>query len=206
MIEAKHSKLANFMFDRYIMRLLNHSFNSFYTLNECPQTISRFPVLLIPNHSTWWDGFFIYMINRFYFNRHLYIMMLERQLKRYPFFRRVGAFSIDPEQKKEIRRSLEYTLELMKITSEPAPLITLFPQGELLPWALRPLNFKKGLAWIISHYPHRLNLIPVVLRIEYQNEQKANVFFKFGENHICDKYTFAGTNDILEKKQGIRIM
>ncbi|MBN1153602.1 lysophospholipid acyltransferase family protein [candidate division KSB1 bacterium] len=175
---------------------MKHSFHSFTMINRCPATHLELPLLLIPNHSTWWDGFFVYWLNKYCFQRQIYIMMLEKQLKKYFFFKHVGAYSIDPDDYKEIRRSLNYTLDLINLHTEPAPLVTLFPQGELLPWTIRPLNFKKGLEWIISKSQRQINLLPVVFRIEYLNQQKADVFFKFGENHVYDPNSFPGMNSL----------
>jgi len=196
MIKAKPAKWANFIFDLYVSRLLNKSFNSFRFLNECPDTNPDLPLLLVPNHSSWWDGFFIYLLNKKLFNRQMYIMMLESQLSRLMFFRKLGAFSINPEHKNEIRKSLRYTLDLMRETRKPASLITIFPQGELLPWSKRPLHFRKGIEWIISHFPGELNLLPVAIRIEFLMEQRADVYFKFGVNRVYNSTSFTGVANL----------
>ena len=52
-------------------------------------------LIVTPNHFSWWDGFFIYWTNKKLFNRKLYVLMLEEQLKRYWFFKKLGCYSID---------------------------------------------------------------------------------------------------------------
>ena len=209
MIEAKPSRWALTIFDMYIKRLLKRHFFRLNMLGKIPGIDPSLPVMLTPNHSTWWDGFFVYILNQKFYNRHLYLMMLERQLVKYSFFSRLGAYSIDPKQPKKVIESLNYTVELLDRQKESPPLICIFPQGELLPWSARPIVFQTGMDWIIKKYKGKLNLLPLAMRAEYTGEQNAEVFFLFGENSTIDSGSFKGVKwlakieeDLLDELQG----
>lgn len=207
MIKANPTRWAKFIFHIYVMRLMKRHFHSFHLLGNLPQPDPNFPLLLIPNHSTWWDGFFVYLLNEEILKREIYLMMLDRQLVKYKFFARIGAFGITPGDKKNLRQSLNYTVELLQ---KKNVMIIMFPQGILLPWGKRPLNFKKGIESIIQLYKKPINILPLAIRAEYGGEQRAEVFFQFGENFLVDAQSFQGVkwleevelkllNDLAEK-------
>lgn len=198
MIKAKPSKWAKKVFHFYVMRLMKRHFHAFQLLGEIPKIDSARPLILLPNHSTWWDGFFVYLLNEKIIKRPLYLMMLESQLSRYKFFARVGAYSIEPKRPKSTLKSLQYTVELLEKNLTPRPMICIFPQGELNPWGIRPLNFKQGIEWIIKKYGNSVNLLPLAIRTEFLEEQLPDTFFLFGKNYQINPQNFPGVNCLEE--------
>ncbi|MDZ7401872.1 MAG: lysophospholipid acyltransferase family protein [candidate division KSB1 bacterium] len=189
MIKANPTRWAKFVFHIYVMRLMKRQFHAFHLFGDLPQPDPNLPLLLIPNHSTWWDGFFVYLLNDQILKREPYLMMLDRQLAKYRFFARIGAFGITPGDRENVNESLNYTVELLQ---KKNVMITIFPQGILLPWGKRPLNFKKGIEAIIQLYQKPINILPLAIRAEYGGEQRAEVFFQFGQNLIVDTDSFQG--------------
>ncbi|MDZ7359044.1 MAG: lysophospholipid acyltransferase family protein [candidate division KSB1 bacterium] len=189
MIKANPTRWAKFVFHIYVMRLMKRQFHAFHLFGDLPQPDPNLPLLLIPNHSTWWDGFFVYLLNDQILKREPYLMMLDRQLAKYRFFARIGAFGITPGDRENVNESLNYTVELLQ---KKNVMITIFPQGILLPWGKRPLNFKKGIEAIIQLYKKPINILPLAIRAEYGGEQRAEVFFQFGQNLIVDTDSFQG--------------
>lgn len=176
MLEANHSKFAEKIFDFYLRRLLTKSFNSIHLIGEIPKKSGK-PIILAPNHSTWWDGFFVYLLNKVYFKKKFHIMILEQQLRKYKFFLKLGGFSIDKSSPKTVLRSMKYSANLIKNEN----LIVIFPQGELLPNHIRPLGFKNGINKIVEMSGHRPLILPLSMKIEFLKEQKPSVFFKIGK-------------------------
>ncbi|MEE4310847.1 MAG: lysophospholipid acyltransferase family protein [candidate division KSB1 bacterium] len=203
MIEAKPSRWALFTFDIYIKRLLKRHFFRLNMLGEIPDVDPALPLILTPNHSTWWDGFFVYILNQKYYNRPFYLMMLERQLAKYSFFSRLGAYSIDQKRPKKVIESLSYTVELLNRQTENPPVVCIFPQGILLPWSTRPIVFQKGLDWIIRKYEKTINVLPLAMRAEYTGEQNAEVFFLFGKNQIIETGNFWGTKQLAKIEEDL---
>jgi len=194
MIEAQPARWAKFIFHHYVMRLMRRHFSGFHLLSALPQIEAQLPLLLLPNHSTWWDGFFIHFLNEIIFKRNAYLMMLESQLRKYRFFARVGAYGVNPEKPKSLLQSLDYTVQLFRNPANAPVLICIFPQGILLPWGKRPLAYRRGIEWILHKYERPVNMLPLAIRAEFLNEQRPEVFFRFGENSIVHSANYAGTD------------
>ncbi|MFZ5519163.1 MAG: lysophospholipid acyltransferase family protein [Candidatus Zhuqueibacterota bacterium] len=191
MIKSRKSVWAKAVFHVYVMRLLEKSFHQFHLFGPAPRPQSDAPVLLVPNHSTWWDGFFVYLLNEKILKRDLYLMMLDSQLKKYSFFARVGAFGITPGDRDNVRESLGYAVDLLK---KDNVLICMFPQGHLLPWAARPLHFQTGIESIIRQFGKPITLLPLAMRAEFGLEQRPDVYFQFGEPLPVTPASFAGVS------------
>ncbi len=203
MIQAQHAAWADRIFHPYVSWLFKRHFHAIHLLGQAPETNPDLPLLLLPNHSTWWDGFFIYLLNKKLFRRKPYLMMLEEQLSRYRFFARLGAYSIDPQSSGSIKDSIKYSIEILKQKIMPKPLLCIFPQGELLPWDKRPLGYKSGIETIMSGYGGKANFLPLAIKAEFLNEQLPEAFFCFGENLIANSNTFAGMQRLQEIEEGL---
>lgn len=103
-------------------------------------------ILLIGNHSTWWDGFWGWYLNRHYFRKQYYVMMLEDQLKKFWFFAKCGAFSIQPGSR-TVATSLKYARTLL---SDKRTFMQFYPQGRLYSLYDSEIEFKPGLEWILK--------------------------------------------------------
>ena len=114
MIKADHNKLAHLVFSLYLKSLLKSSFKEFIIINELPMIDNSKGLIVTPNHFSWWDGFFIEYLMRKFSDRKLYIMMLEDQLKKYPFFKYLGACSIKPGSVRSVSESIVYSKEVAK--------------------------------------------------------------------------------------------
>ena len=200
MIRAQHRFWADFIFRPYLMRLFKRHFQKIQILGTLPEVPVHLPLLLLPNHSTWWDGFFVYLLNKRIFRRTAYLMMLEAQLTKYKFFTKIGAYSIEPKHRRGIFESLKYTVELLKQSN---PLVSIFPQGELLPWHTRPLGYKRGVEWILRKYGKPVAILPLAIRAEFRGEKRPEVFFLFGDVKVFDSDTFHGMNRLEEAESAL---
>lgn len=177
MIVADHKKWADLIFYPYLKILLARHFYAIHLLSPIPNFDDEKPVLLLPNHSTWWDGFFIYLLNQKHFRRKIYLMMLEEQLIKNRFFRHLGTYSINPGSMVDTRQSIRYTLKLLGQTKTPT-LVCFFPQGELQLWSQRPVEFKPGLEFILKSIKAKIQLCYLSIRIDHQKEQRPEVFLQ----------------------------
>lgn len=209
MIPAEHKIWADWIFQPYLNWLLKRHFYAIYLLNPVPPFDLQKSLLLLPNHSSWWDGFFIYLLNKKLLHRKAYLMMLEEQLKQNRFFRFLGAYSIKSDTFKDVKDSIQYSINLLNRKEEPS-LVCLFPQGELQRWHTRPIVFKRGLEFILKRIKTEINLCFLGIRIEFLGEQRPEVFMQFSSikevNNTCH-YSIPGFEsefdsllDQLEKK------
>jgi len=191
MIEARHQSWADVLFRAYVLRLLRRHFRRVRLLGELPDLPPDLPLLITPNHSTWWDGFFVYFLNRTVLRRRLHLMMLEEQLTRYRFFSRVGAFGIRPGLPRSAMQSLAYSA---RVLADPAHALCVFPQGVLRPWGVRPLALQRGLERILRLYGGRAALLPLGIRCELLADQRPEVFFLMDRCHGVSVEDFPGVS------------
>lgn len=189
MIEARHQGWAERLFRGYVLGLVRRSFRAVRLLGELPDLPADEPLLITPNHSSWWDGFFVYLLDRALLHRRLHLMMLEEQLARYRFFSRVGAFGIRPGLPREAMQALAYSARLL---SDPANSVCIFPQGELRPWGVRPLGLQRGLERVLRLHGGRVRLLPLAIRCELLADQRPEVFFLLDRSFAHDAASFPG--------------
>jgi 1-acyl-sn-glycerol-3-phosphate acyltransferase len=150
------------------------------------------PLLAVANHPSWWDGYIALALSRHY-GRARYLMMDEAQLRRYPFFAWAGCFSVDRHDPRETARSLAYAANLL--ATERAPLVWLFPQGEIVPPDAWPLTVQSGAGHILrrvaaSRAP--VGVLPVAWQLVFRGEQHPEVFvrvlpaFPVSRSAACD--------------------
>lgn len=115
--------------------------------------------------------------------------MLEDQLKRYWFFKKVGAYSINQSNPVSIARTLDYT---GKVLNDKENIIILYPQGEIQPLASEDIIIKPGLKLLLAKNSSGKYVLPLALKIEYGNNKKPNIAAGFGRiftsEEICTDY------------------
>lgn len=176
MIKAEHKKYAHWLFNLYLNRIIRNYFTDFFIVGDVPVLNHNRGLIITPNHFSWWDGFFIYFLMKKYSSRNIYIMMLEEQLKKYSFFKNLGAFSINQQNPKSIVETLKYASSLV---SSESYLVT-YPQGEIEPYEKRPLKVKEGLIKIIEKAKSDTDVLPVVFKIHHSNQRKPYIYCMFG--------------------------
>ena len=177
MIKAEHKNWARLVFNPYLIRLLKKNFNNFYLTNEAPKIEKNKSILITPNHISWWDGFFIDFAVRNIFHKNIFLMMLEEQLKRFWFFSKLGAYSINPGNVKSVLETVNYTSLLLE---KPGNFLVVYPQGEIEAYEKKPLTLKKGLNLIIKKSKKDFIILPAAFKIQYYNEKNPSVLFSFG--------------------------
>lgn len=191
MIRPRHNRLSEALFFFYLKGLFRKHFSAFRLIEDFPEKAKDGdPVLILPNHSSWWDGFVFFLHNRMELKRKLFLMMLEKELTRNRFFSRLGAFSIDPSHPKKIVESLQYSLNLLESGENRIGLI-LFPQGEILLNAAMNYRFRPGLHWILSRLSRPVNVVSAQVRLLFRGEQ-------YPEIHLG--YTYLGKSKVSTNK------
>ncbi|WNS42607.1 lysophospholipid acyltransferase family protein [Paenibacillus sp. MMS20-IR301] len=160
MLEAAKSGSFDRLFYRYnSLYLLRRHFHSIGISGELqPPAAAGRGIFYLMNHSSWWDGLLAYhAAGKLPGSRH-YFMMEEEQLRKYAFFRRLGAYSINPGSPGDSRASLRYTAGLLQAGER----VWMYPEGEILPLEHRPLSLKEGAALVLRLSPQAA-VVPVTL-------------------------------------------
>ncbi|WP_214828039.1 lysophospholipid acyltransferase family protein [Exiguobacterium algae] len=149
MIEARKKKWFNKLFSTFVReRQVRPSFHNIYIQADDVPT----PGLFLSTHSSWWDGLIMYMLNEHYLHHDTHVLMDEDGLRRFPFFRHLGAFSIKKGKLSEVRASLAYANRLLMEGKS----VWLFPQGREYPQEYRPLEIGSGVTSLLSDAPVNL--------------------------------------------------
>jgi hypothetical protein len=189
MTPARHSPWADRIFLPYILRQFRKIFHGLYFLGPVPEFDPALPLLITPNHSTWWDGFFFYILNKRVWKRKGYLMMLEEQLSKYRFFSRIGAFGIEPGLARKSYEALKYSADVLR---DRANALCIFPQGVLRYAGVRPLEFQRGVGYILKLYGGEVNLLPLGIRCEFLIDQRPEAFFMADRVYRVDQRSFQG--------------
>lgn len=178
MLEARKSRLFEKFFAIYNANLLRRKFDSFLVSGiERLRTPRSVPQIVIANHTGWWDGLVAFQIST-HLGLDSYVMMEEKQLRRFWPFTRLGAFSVVRENPRGAAESIRYASELLSDASERS--LWIFPQGELIPFGSRPMHLFPGFARIIEQVGE-CRLVPVTIRYEYLKAHRASIITSVGD-------------------------
>lgn len=135
------------------------------------------PLLLIANHVSWWDGFWVFYLNQKLFKRKFYFMMLEEQLKKYPFFIKSGGYSVK-KGNRSILESIQYTAEILK---ESGNAVLLFPQGKIQSVYESTFKFEKGIEKVLEAVECSIQIIFIVNLTDYFSDPKPGLYIYYRE-------------------------
>ncbi len=185
MLAAQKSYWFERVFSIYNRNLFRQRFSSLKVagLERLRERDKSVPLVLYANHSSWWDGLVSFEIGRTAQLDH-FVMMEEKQLEKLFLFRRLGAFSVNKEKQREILKSLDYAVNLLK--EKPNRALWIFPQGEILPNDARPLKFYNGLKRIIVK-TGKCFAAPVAMRYEFLGDFKPEAFARIGELKLVNQ-------------------
>jgi 1-acyl-sn-glycerol-3-phosphate acyltransferase len=161
--------------DRYVGWKFRSAFRGLWVRGALP-TGEEARVLYV-NHSNWWDGFVLHQLARVA-RWDAYCLMEERNLRRYRFLARLGAFSIRPGEARSSLESLRYARELL---SRPRAAVCVFPEGELRPFGALPLRLERGVELLAR--VGRVACVPVALRYAFFEHERPDVLVEVGSPH-----------------------
>lgn len=171
-LPAKRNATFSLMFERYLQWLLHRSFdNVWIRRNACALPASGY--VAVANHSSWWDGFVAYLLHTTSSSAPFSIMMDDAQLRRFPFFRMGGAFSISTRSNREAREAVVYAADQARSGAG----VWIFPEGAFSDGGLLPFNSA------FVHVARRAGVpvVPVALRYAMLEKQRPEVFVEIGQ-------------------------
>lgn len=178
MLEARKNRLFEKIFAIYNANLLRRNFDSFTVSDiERLRTHRSVPQIVVANHTGWWDGLVAFQIST-HLGLDSYVMMEEKQLRRFWPFTRLGAFSVVRENPRGAAESIRYASTLLR--DEPDRSLWIFPQGELIPFGSRPIHLFPGFSRVIEQVGE-CRLVPVTIRYEYLRAHRASIIVSVGE-------------------------
>lgn len=183
MIKAKPDKTFKFFFNIYMDYIFRSDFHDM-EIEKTGKTDKEKAALILGNHFSWWDGFFLYQVNRKFFKKQFYLMMLEEQLAQRPLFRYAGAFSIK-KNSKGIFESMSYVKDLLK---DKENLVVIFPEGKFSSLYSDRVSFEKGIERMIKGMETLIDIYFSTVFPEYLDQRKPslNIYLKKLETSSFD--------------------
>ncbi len=168
MIESHKKKWFNNLFSTFVReRQIRPTFHNIYIRTDDVPT----PGLFLSTHSAWWDGIIMYMINEHFLRHDIHVLMDEDGLRRFPFFRHLGAFSVKKGSLSDVRASLGYANELLMSGKS----VWMFPQGQEMPQELRPVEIESGATLLLNNRPVHL----CAMYYSFENHAEPLVYVRF---------------------------
>lgn len=169
------SLLFSRMFRPYALWLYRKRFDAvYYKADYRPGSLDSTVWYL--NHYTWWDALTPFLLNELLHKQHLRAMMDEVQVRKYSFFRKLGAFTVDRTNPRKAVQSLKYAADCL--THERTGLY-IFPQGVIRPEFERPINFESGLAWLYQSCP-AIDFVPIMTTMNTRYSEKPRLYIRSG--------------------------
>lgn len=124
--------------------------------------------LVIGNHISWWDGFWMHYTNQAIWGKKFHVVMLENELQKYSFFNKCGAFSINPGHV-SVRETLQTIINLL---NDPDNLVLFYPEGQIYSSGRFPKKFFPGIRYLLNHLPEQAQVVYSVCLTDYFSHKK----------------------------------
>lgn len=146
MIPAKRSRWFSELFARHARSRIAATFGRVLVsgLDPIRAACARGPVLVVANHTSWWDPLVALWLTQLVLQVEPYAMMDATNLRRLPFFGKVGAFGVDLDDPRDGVRAVRYAARTL---DAPRRVLWIFPEGrERSPFD--PLELRPGAALV----------------------------------------------------------
>jgi 1-acyl-sn-glycerol-3-phosphate acyltransferase len=175
LLEARKVRWLEQVYAAYGRRLLRRSFARIW-LGGADFPRGTGPLIAYLNHAAWWDPILGVFLSRYVARTDGFGPMDATQLRRFPFFRRVGCFAATTDSIEDARLLASYAAHLLR--GGPRRALWIFPQGALLPSRV-PLRFRSGTARFSRAVPEA-PLVPIAVRYEMRDERRPEIFVRVG--------------------------
>jgi len=193
-IPAQESPLFIHFFSFYINWFFKYRFKHVWlNQNYYPGTEDK--TIYYLNHTSWWDGLIPFYLNENALKQQGRAMMEDKQMVKYRFFKKIGAFSVHLDNPKSALVSLRYAIKSMQ---RPNASLFIYPEGEIGPFSYNKPTFKNGLAWLCEQLPGA-DIVPVGIYIHSMNHSKPELMILVDSAIEFDRG--AGTDQINEMLQ-----
>ncbi|MEG2179466.1 MAG: 1-acyl-sn-glycerol-3-phosphate acyltransferase [Bacteroidales bacterium] len=171
MIAAANHPVYTRLMRFYIDRRMRRSFSRILFEGECAVE-PDVPLLILSNHTGWWDGFWIERLVRYRMGRNLRVMMTHEALSANRMLRYMGGFAAGPGVH-DRSAMLRYAVAQL---DDPKNALLLFPQGALYSLYEEQVLFKPGAAYLIERATRTPRVLFVALMVEYGSEPRPAVY------------------------------
>lgn len=195
-IPAKESRFFIWFFRKYVKWLFKKRFSAVWVnFEHLPRPEES--TLFISNHHYWWDGISPLLLNEYVFRQKARALMEDKQMQKWGFFSKIGAFSIDRSNLRSALFSLDYASEWLNL---PGTSLFLYPEGKITP-TNTPVEIESGILRILEKAPG-INVVPLCFEIVHLRGDKPEMFICTGNpietpSEGSKQQKIAAINDVL---------
>lgn len=175
MIRAQKGGLLGLFWKRYVRFAVRRAFRGVWVRGPAP--VPRERLLFYASHPSWWDGFAFHEL-ALALGLDPYCVMEERQLARFPFLRRLGAFSIRRGDARSALGTLRYAARLLDV---PRAAVAIFPQGVMQPNVAPPLELERGVEVLAR--AAKAVCVPLAIRLVHLEDRRPDLLLELGPAH-----------------------
>jgi 1-acyl-sn-glycerol-3-phosphate acyltransferase len=175
LVRAHKGGLPTWAVEAYLRRKMRGAFRGLWLRGALPSGSEG--RLVYCNHTNWWDGFVVHALAQCA-GWDAYCLMEEKNLERYRFLTRIGAFSVHPGRAGSALASLRYAMGLLQ---EKRAAVVLFPEGEIRPFGEAPLHLQRGVEVLAR--AAGAPCLPVAIRYAFFEHEKPDVLLEVGAAH-----------------------
>lgn len=184
-IRVRHHRLLYPFFRWYAQRRIN---KEFHTTNLIGSVVPKYAaILVISNHTTWWDGFWINHLNESCFKKRFTFLMRNDQLQKHWYFKYTGGIPIEKGSRSAVE-SLKFCSTLL---NSPKYMLLIFPQGEIQSIHKSTFIFEKGTEWLLKNSPSNIQLIFAANLVDYFSNAKPTLNIYYEEYCATEKSILA---------------
>ncbi|TCD04641.1 glycerol acyltransferase [Pedobacter frigidisoli] len=166
MYHPRKNTIIYSFFSWYIQFIIKKDFAAFnYNQIEVKSDSS---ILVLANHFSWWDGFFLFYINKKVFKKDFHVLVNAENYSKVSFLKFLGAFAAE-NKGKDVLETLNYAGQLL---DNPQNLVLVFPQGKLYSNHLKNISFEKGVMQMINASQKKINVVFAATFIDYFSKRK----------------------------------
>ncbi len=178
-IDAKDNRFVSSFFYGVSRFLAGRSFRNVWLKNEYGTPSPDRSTLYFGNHNAWWDALTPLLLNQKVLKQHPRAVMEWEQVKRFPFFRRIGCFSIDRTDHRSAVTSLVHGVNWLN--EKPGRSLFFYPEGKITHPALDSMHFETGIGWMVPKLKPHVDLVPLVQHIHAMHHPKPSLFIYLGK-------------------------
>lgn len=173
MIKANRQRWFEWIMRKNTLPQIRKQFHSVYWQGS--ETYPS-PAIYIANHTSWWDGLLYFHLRHTVIDKVIYIMMHEKGLQTYWYFKWIGAYSVNKSSRRDVVEALAYSKQLLQQKKS----IWIFPQGDEFHQEKRPLQLEAGVGHLASQVPN-VPIIPLTIYYWFGHQKKAAVAIRGGQ-------------------------
>jgi 1-acyl-sn-glycerol-3-phosphate acyltransferase len=179
-IPARESQWFIRLFRWYVRWLFHRRFDTVYLQQNYRPSADRSTIYYL-NHTSWWDGLIPFLLNEFRFHQGARAVMEDHQMRDYPFFSKIGAFSIDRSNPRSALKSLHYGLDFLAGSGRS---LFIYPEGQIYPPEASPAHFERGLAWMADKIVTgnlNVDLVPIGIYMHTMASDRPQLLLNVGD-------------------------